>query len=150
MDNCTICENLHNTLEILTNLLNKDVGTEIIKYIDDHHKLETVYKEDINYIEHCIAISVKNKGLPNKIHIDFSMGCRRRSYEFDIVIKLFKDNEEIFELDKHHCDYEWYNSYDFNNYINDMIDNNDLEVSVETNGHEIFDEEGRICFPNLD
>lgn len=136
--------------EILTNLLNNDVGTEIIKYVDDHHKLKTRYEEDINYIDHCIDVSVKNKGIPNKIHIDFSMGRSKRSYEFDIIIKLLKDDEEIFELDKHHCDYEWYNSYDFNNYINYIIENNDLKVIIESDEHVILDEEERICFPNLD
>jgi hypothetical protein len=144
--NCKLLHDYKETLEILTVLLNNDVSMKIMEYIDDQYNLKTTYEENIDKIYHFMKMSMINKGIPNKISFKLIGDYWRRDLSFTLIIKLLKDDKEIFTLNKYHCDYEWYRAYDFNDFINYFIKKYNLIIINE--GINKIVENGIVCIPD--
>ncbi len=144
---CECCEKLKHDLEILTMLLCRDVAIKIIELEDDHHFLRETYKENIYKIEHYVDVSILNKSFPDTINIEYIYMRRRCTSYISLELKLLRNNEEIFKFETIHCDYEWYQAYNLNEFINMIIQRYNLKI-ICNDSDIIID--NIICIPNLD
>jgi hypothetical protein len=142
-NNCKDCNKIKTVLLTLSKYLpNELVRLIITKYFENHNEIEYWWDDDMDKLDHYINMVYIMDKKPNKINLNYNETYRRGFYYFNLDIKFYKNNKEVLSYKTIHIDIEYLDYEYINNFLNDFIYYENIEV--ETNNETIFDEDGWI------